>query len=106
MTIEQHLLIQIYATQKVYLTRMLEMVCAMQETLETKEEPTGLLFAAADHDIKEVITELIKQLKESQPTNSPFLRDHIINDDVLQTWVDTATDAIMNYDNENEEEGE
>lgn len=33
MTIEQHLLIQIYPTQKAYLTQMLEMICAIQENV-------------------------------------------------------------------------
>lgn len=99
LTLDQQLLIHIYANQKVFQTRMLEMICAIQETLETKKEPTGLLFYAVEQETVSLVNELVAKLVESNPLNSPFMREQI-PDEAFMTWLKAVETEL-----DNEEKG-
>jgi len=103
MTLDQQLLVHIYANQKVFLTRILEMVCAIQETHETKQEPTGLLFYATEAETVELVNDLVEKLVKSNPMESPFMRGHV-PDEAFMAWLKGAIETDLT-DTGNHEEG-
>jgi len=105
MTVDQQILLHIYATQKVYITRILEMTCALQERLETGEETTGLLSAIVLADAEQLVSSLIDTLKETQPDDIKFGAIHGIPEETLRQWLDDSVyKTFTGSDDENEKE--
>ena len=100
MTIEQQLLLQIYASQRVHQAKILEVACAIMEKLEGQDEPSGLFFQIVKSDIDPLISSLASELGESWPRHNPFLRDQVITEETIRLWIETAVNNIMNTDAE------
>lgn len=96
MTIEENLLIRIYAQQQVYFKRILEMVCALKENLT--EEQTGLLFAMVDADAQDVYQSLVAELINNRPDHTELSAIHGLPDEIINNWIDKATDEIIKND--------
>lgn len=102
MTPDQYILLQIYATNKVYMTRILEMVCAAKEVQETGQEATGLLGAAVLADAEQLVDSLVESLKNNTPEDIEFGAIHGLSDDRLKAWFDKAVYEVFTKDGERE----
>jgi len=97
MTIEEQLLINLYAGQKVYNTRILDLLCGIMEKLDNINElPNGMLSELVRSECEQEVIKLIANMHQYKPDNIHLSAIHGIPDEIIKEWLNkSVTDAFQ-----------